>query len=38
VGPAVVPGEKHPSPQRNESTSVPDRGPSAKRTRPRRSR
>ena len=36
VGPAVA-GE-NPPPQRNESTSVPDRGHSAKRRKPRRAR
>jgi hypothetical protein len=36
VGPAVVPAGNRPSPQRKESNSVPDRGHSARRPRPRR--
>ena len=36
VGPKVVLAGKHPSPQRKESNSVPHRGHSAKRQRPRR--
>jgi hypothetical protein len=38
AGSAVVPNGENPPPQRNESTSVPDRGHSAKRRKPRRSR
>jgi hypothetical protein len=36
VGPAVVPAGKNPAPQRKESNSIPDRGHSARRPRPRR--
>ena len=38
VGPAVVPAAENSPPQQNESTSVPDRGHSAKRRKPRRGR
>jgi hypothetical protein len=36
VGPAAVPAGKNPSPQRKEANSVPDRGHSVRRPRPRR--
>ena len=38
VGPAVVPAAENSPPQQNESTSVPDRGNSTKRRKPRRGR
>ena len=38
AGPVVEPDGETPPPQRTESTSVPDRGHSAKRRKPRRSR